>query len=103
MASKQFILVNPAGGALGTKAEVLEILARFNTAPDGSKEAMGVAFGPGLHVELPWIDDQDPLQQAAVTVVDQEAAWQVISRLLKEVDWRLMDLDTGQIFGEHPE
>jgi hypothetical protein len=100
VASKQLILVNPEGGALGTKSEVMDRLARFNTAPDGSEEARGVAFGPGFHVELPWIDDADDLQQAAITVVDQEAAWQVLSRMLRDTGWSLMDLETGQTFGE---
>ena len=100
MASKQLILVDPNGGALGSKAEVTDRLAQYNTASDGSEEARGVAFGPGFHVELPWIDDADDLQQAAVTVVDQEAAWQVLSRLLRDTGWSLMDLETGQTFGD---
>lgn len=100
MASKQFILIHPGGNALGTKREVLETLARFNTAPDGSRDAMGVAFGPGFHVELPWIDDKEDMQQAAVTVVDQDGAWPVLSRMLKDAGWRMMDIESGQIFGE---
>jgi len=99
MASKQLILINPEGGALGVKREVVDRFARYNTAPDGSEEARGVAFGPGFHVEFPWIDDRDDLQQAAVTVIDEDAAWQVLSRLLRETGWALMDLNSGQTFG----
>lgn len=103
MASKQFILINPGGESLGTKRELLDTLARYNTAPDGSKEALGVAFGPGFHVELPWVEDKDPVPQAAITVADQDGAWPVISRMLRESDWRLMDIESGQVFGESPE
>lgn len=100
VASRQFILINPGGDPLGLKFEVLERLARHNTAPDGSGETQGVAFGPGFHVELPWVGDRDPVPQAAVTVVDEDAAWQVLARLLRLADWRLMDIESGQVFGE---
>jgi len=97
MASKQLILLNPAGEALGTKKEVLGVFARFNTSPDGSKEAAGVAFGPGFHVELPWVEDGDAVPQAALTVVDDDAAWQVLTRLFGETGWGLMDLESGEM------
>jgi len=97
LASKQLILVNPAGGPLGSKREVMGTFARFNTAPDGSKEARGVAFGPGFHVELPWVEDGDDVQQAALTVVDDDAAWQVLARLFGETGWGLMDMESGEL------
>ena len=100
MASRQLIILNTSGDPLGTKAGVLKTLAEYNTAPDGSAEAQGVAFGPGFHIELPWVDDGDDLLQAAITVADEEAAWQVLSRLLKETGWALMDIESGQVFGE---
>ena len=100
MAAKQYILINPAGEPLGTKRQILKTLADYNTAPDGSKEAMGVAFGPGFHVELPWVDEKDDIQQAAITVADQDGAWPVLSRLFKNVGWRMMDIESGHIFGD---
>lgn len=102
MASRQLIILNASGEPLGTKAEVMAVLSRYNTAPDGSAEAKGVAFGPGFHIELPWIDDRDDLMQAAVTVIDEDAAWQVLSRMLRETGWGLMDMETGQVFGGAP-
>ncbi len=100
MASKQFILIHPGGNALGTKREILETLARFNTAPDGSKEAMGVAFGPGFHVELPWVDDRDPIQQAALTVADQATIAGCPFTTGGNPSPCVMDIESGQIFGE---
>ncbi len=86
---------------LGTIAEVSDALAAFNTAPDGSKgidEASTVVLhGPGLVVELPM--GLDRVTQGLVTLIDEDVAWPVLMRLVKNLPWKLLDLETGRSFG----
>lgn len=88
-------------GPMGTAAEVREVLARYNTAPDGSPRSASlgteVLHGPGLIVELP--TNQDEVSQALVTVLDDDIAWPVLSRVCKAAGWRMMDVETGRVFG----
>lgn len=96
------MLVPPGeGGAatLGTKRQFVDELARFNIATDGSSENIGVAFGPGFRLELPFIGDKDPVSQALITITEEDNAWPVLTRLCREMNWRLMDLDSGRTFG----
>jgi predicted dinucleotide-binding enzyme len=53
--------------------------------------------GPGMIVEL--ATAQDPVQQAMVTVTDDDIAWPVLSRLCKAVGWKMVDVETGRMFG----
>lgn len=103
---RQIVLMNAAAPAsegmapLGSLRDVTEILARFNTAPDGSPpSAMGTLrlFGPGMLVEIP--QGFDTVAQAMVTLIEEEIAWSVLSRLCKERKWKMVDLDTGRAFG----
>lgn len=89
----------PASPSLGDKAQVLETLAAYNTAPDGSPDAGSIAYGPGMLVELPMTGEGDPVNQALVTVLDEEIAWPVLSRLCGDTGWILMDPDSGRTFG----
>jgi len=86
-------------GPLGTPKEVRESLARFNTASDGSARQTGteVLHGPGMIVELPQGVDQ--VQQAMVTVLDDDIAWPVLSRVCRHLQWKMIDLETGMSFG----
>lgn len=84
---------------LGTKREVLRMLARYNTAPDGSAEGYGVAHGPGIRVELPMVDDRDEVQQALVTVLEEDIGWAVMTRMSAQNGLRLVDPETGRAFG----
>lgn len=90
-----------SGGPMGTIGEVKEVLARYNTAPDGSSRSASlgteVLHGPGLIVELP--TNQDEVTQALVTVIDDDIAWPVLSRLCKAAGWKMMDVETGRVFG----
>lgn len=103
---RQIVLMNAAAQSseglrpLGSLRGVSEILARFNTAPDGSPPGgMGTLrlFGPGMVVELPQGFDQ--IGQAMVTLVEEEIAWSVLSRLCKEQKWKMVDVETGRAFG----
>ncbi len=93
---------DPSGGniALGTPAELIEALARFNTQPDGSpRKALGTAVlhGPGFTVE--YASSQDELMQAMVVVNDQDFAWPVLSRMCRTLNWKMQDTESGQVFG----
>ncbi|MBL8877043.1 MAG: hypothetical protein JNM86_14710 [Phycisphaerae bacterium] len=89
------------GAPMGTVKEVKEILAVYNTAPDGSPRSASlgteVLHGPGLIIELPI--NQDEVTQALVTVLDDDIAWPVLSRVCKAVAWKMMDVETGRVFG----
>jgi hypothetical protein len=87
--------------ALGTHTAVKDALARYNTATDGtvrSKTAgTEVLHGPGMIVEIPTTTDQ--VQQAMVTMTDDEVAWPVLERACRALKWKLVDLETGRSFG----
>ncbi len=105
---RQLVLIKPdpnddAGVAtvtLGKLDEVIDMLASFNTAPDGSAgRALGtrVLYGPGYMVELP--STQETILQALVNVNDEETAWPVLSRLCRDLGWKMQDAKTGRVFG----
>ncbi len=85
---------------LGDEGEFVRILAPFNTAPDGSPRRSNgteVLHGPGIVIEYP--TTQDAIQQAIVTVTDQDVAWPVLSRICRSLGWKLQDMESGQTFG----
>ncbi|MEO0512002.1 MAG: hypothetical protein AAF108_03790 [Planctomycetota bacterium] len=96
---------------LGQPREVLGVLSRFNTAPDGGRSlgadggpsvasATTTLHGPGLIAEFPGgPDGRDPISQVMVTVIEEDMAWPVLSRLCRETGWRLQDVDSGLTFG----
>ncbi len=90
------------GGAapLGSLRRVKELLAPFNTAPDGSPTGqMGThrLYGPGMVVDLP--SGHDEVMQALVTMVEEDIAWPVLSKLCKALQWKMVDLESGRSFG----
>jgi len=102
--SRQLALIAPANdgdGAcpLGSRRDFAQTLAGFNTASDGSTASADVFFGPGFHVELPRIADDDDVVQALVTVVEEDMAWPVLARICNATGWRLLDTETGRTFG----
>lgn len=114
MASKRLLVLVPApeNGAtgsnththaapsLGTAKDIRATLARFNTAPDGgTRKSLGteILHGPGILVELP--SGQDLVNQALITVVEEDIAWPVLMRLCRTQNWALQDPSTGRIFG----
>lgn len=106
MPKRQIVIVSsePAEEGLpplGTIDEVAEKLADFNTAPDGSQRSPSagtvVLHGPGLVVELPM--GLDRVTQGLVTLIDEDVAWPVLMRLVKNLPWKLLDLETGRSFG----
>jgi hypothetical protein len=78
---------------LGTRQEVVDGLARHNTSAEA--EGDDILFGPGIRIELP---PGDLVTQMLLTIVEEEIAWQVIMRLAKQLNWKLLDPATGREF-----
>ena len=83
---------------LGTLQEIVEQLRPFNTAPDGSSPA-GVLYGPGIVVQLPMVGEDDAVNQLLVTLNDESAAWPVLERMCRALQWKMMDPQSGRTFG----
>lgn len=101
--SRQLVLMLPgdngAPRSLGPKKKVLEVLRPFNIAQDGSPEGFSSAYGPGIRLEFPFVDDNDPVIQVMVTLIEEDFAWPVLMRLSKELGWKMVDPETGRSFG----
>ena len=76
---------------IGTRAEIVRELAGLNTAPE--REGEDVLHGPGITIELP---PSEPVTQMLMNIVEEEIGWQVITRLAKALDWKIMDTATGR-------
>ena len=88
--------------ALGRMAEVERWLAQFNCARDGAtgmSMGMNVLYGPGITMQLPMVDRDDPVMQIMVSLNDETIAWSVLERLSRVMGWKMMDPKTGSIFG----
>lgn len=106
--SRQIIVIRTVGPSdegegmppLGSQREVLDTLARFNTAPDGAPPPRSGdsgttrLFGPGMVVEFASADRE--VRQLLVTATDDDFAFPVLQRLCREQKWTLMDPDSGQ-------
>ena len=104
MPKRQLVLVKHADPnreleALGTFEDVARLLADYNTAPDGSKPtgATRSLYGPGMIVEVG--TSQKLINQAMVTVIEEDVAWPVLSRLCRRLGWKMMDIESGRVFG----
>jgi hypothetical protein len=97
---RQFVILSgeepTEGGGLapiGARGEVCRRLADCNTGPE-CEDADDVLFGPGLRIEL--TPHQDPITQMLVTLTEEEIGWQVLTRLIREFHWKLLDPDSGR-------
>jgi hypothetical protein len=81
--------------ALGSRAQMVRDLGRFNTAPE-RKGDEDVLYGPGIRLEFP--PGQDPVSQILLNIVEEEIAWQVIMRLAKTFEWKIVDTESGREF-----
>lgn len=102
---RQIVFMRPGdGGALtplGSRKEVEDALARFNTARDGSEpKGMGtlMLYGPGMTVELP--TSFDTVSQLMASVNDEDIAWPVLVRMCRDLQWQMMDVESGRVFGQ---
>ncbi len=100
LSGRQFVILSgedtDSGASMspvGTRREVLAQLSGCNTAPE-CDEADDLLYGPGIRIEL--APGQDPVTQMLVTIVEEEIGWQVLTRLIREFRWKLLDPNTGR-------
>lgn len=84
---------------LGTHKQVCESLAHFNTATDNAPESIGVLYGPGFTVQLPFVGPNDPVMQILISLEDEDCAWPVLTRICKRLRWKMLDPNSGRTFG----
>ena len=95
--SKQFVIQSRTAGQdgnrvpLGSRSEIVESLARFNTLAE--VEGGDMLWGPGIRIELP---TDDVIQQMLLYIVEEEIAWLPIVRLAKQFDWSVTNIETGR-------
>jgi hypothetical protein len=80
---------------IGTRQEILEKLARLNTMPE--REGEDVLYGPGICIQMP--PGNNSVSQMIMTVNEEEIAWQVVSRVIKALECKLLDPETGRELG----
>lgn len=96
--SKQFVIQSRTAGQdgqrvpLGSRTEIVDSLARFNTLAE--VDGGDMLWGPGIRIELP--PEEDPIQQMLLHIVEEEIAWLPIVRLAKQFDWAVTDIETGR-------
>ena len=96
--SQQFVILSrdPATdngmAPIGTREDIISRLINFNTSTDDESE--DVLYGPGIRIELP--PDQDPISQMLMSITEEEIAWLVVMRLAREMNWKILDPETGR-------
>lgn len=96
--SKQFVIQSRTADqdgqrvALGSRDEIVATLSRFNTMPEC--ENGDELWGPGIRIELP--PNENPIKQMMLYIVEEEIAWLPIVRLAKQLDWSVMDIESGR-------
>lgn len=102
MGSRQLVILSneppPSGGgmaALGSRREIVERLSTLNVSPD--HDGGDFLYGPGFVIELP--PDGAPITQMLLSINEDEIAWHVIMRMVRELDWKMLDPTTGQELG----
>ena len=99
--SQQFVILSrdPATdngmAPIGPRSDIIRKLTQFNTSPE--QEGDDVLYGPGILIELP--PDQDPVAQMLMSITEEEIAWLVVMRLVKELHWKILDPETGRELG----
>ena len=76
---------------IGSRVELLEMLAPLNISPETSDGAERVLYGPGIRIEL---GEDDPVMQFLLTEVDTDISLRVLLKIAKRFDWILTDLET---------
>ena len=64
----------------------------MNTAPEQAGQS--VLYGPGIRLEMN--PNEDPVKQMILTIVEEEIAWLVIARMAHSLQWRIIDVETGE-------
>ncbi len=84
---------------IGSRADIRRQLADRNTGPEND-ESPDVLYGPGIRVEQ--TPRQDPITQMLVTITEDEIGWLVLTRIMKELGWKLVDPNTGRELNPQP-
>ena len=98
MTTRQFVILSrehTQGTELrpiGARADILAGLGCRNTMAE--REGDDLLYGPGITIELP--PGADPVNQMLISVTEEEIAWLVITRLVRELNWKLLDPSTGR-------
>jgi len=85
--------------SLGRLSEIERKLISYNCGSDGSHSGMKILYGPGLSMQMPMVDRDDPVMQIMVSLNDETIAWSVLERICRTLDWKMMDPKTGSVFG----
>jgi hypothetical protein len=91
---------NGAALALGSRKDFAAVLSCFNTGPDGGVASTGgteFLYGPGMVIEVPTTTDQ--VMQAIASINDEDLALPVLMKMCKKLGWRMMDIESGRMFG----
>ena len=51
-------------------------------------------YGPGIEIAI--APDEDPVLQMMLTITDEDIAWEVILRLAREFQWKIVDPNSGR-------
>jgi hypothetical protein len=98
MARRQLVILSreslPDGGLapLGRRRDIESGLATRNTAAE--RPGGHTLYGPGIELEL--APGQDPVTQMMLTISDEDIAWPVIMRLARELQWKILDPNSGR-------
>ena len=97
MPRQQFVILSPEtssnGGLspIGSREEIVKQLGDLNTSPE--KEGGDMLYGPGIRIELP---PGEPVTQMLMTLTEEDIAWHVVMRLVKQMKWKLLDPMSGR-------
>ncbi|MFI4853434.1 MAG: hypothetical protein ACIAQF_00470 [Phycisphaerales bacterium JB065] len=85
--------------SLGRLEEVQKLLLQFNCSGDGSPSGSNVIYGPGVVLQMPMVDRDDPVNQILVSLSEDSVAWPVLTRICRVLGWKMMDPSSGRTFG----
>jgi hypothetical protein len=76
---------------MATRAELAQMLAGFNIAPEREGTDFEVLHGPGIRIHMPF---EDPVRQVLVEEDDDSIAAFVLMAIARRFDWKFTDVDT---------
>jgi hypothetical protein len=84
--------------SMGRIGDIVEFLRDYNTAPEEPGDSMPqFLYGPGITIQAPMSDE--PVKQLLVTLVEEEIAWAVVTRICRDAHWKMVDPESGRSFG----
>ena len=98
MGAKQFVVQSRSRAAdgtlapLGSRRDIESALTCRNTMSDHAGGDR--LYGPGIEIDI--APEEDPVLQMLLTINDDDIAWDVILRLAREFQWKIVDPNTGR-------